>query len=314
MASQRCLSWTVEWVLEDGAKVLGTCLEKTPISEAYTRERQPLKSKSKSNKRKRKSKAGGAQLGAVTSVPKEPHTPREAEVPQEPEALQELESPRDLETLQKLETLEESKVPQQFEPPHEPENPPISLPSQEPPAILPSTKEPSAPQSPFPTEPQESPPSAPSIPSPHPQNRHLHFYLHIPHSPYPTSKTTLLPLERISTLSIILHGCTVLEFPTIYVLPYPPSDLPDRFTTTDTMKEDAGEKFLRLLGEEIDIEEEEGEIRESENAGGREFEGGEGIVMNVGERRIGEVGGEVDVMRVLDAVVGDAGGSQKGRR
>lgn len=55
----------------------------------------------------------------------------------------------------------------------------------------------------------------------------LHFYLHKPSttSPHPV----LIPLSPHSTLETCLQNRLILEYPTIYVLPQPASELPDTF-------------------------------------------------------------------------------------
>jgi hypothetical protein len=53
------------------------------------------------------------------------------------------------------------------------------------------------------------------------------FYLLRPRTP--GSSRVLIPLSNSSTLSELLRGREVLEFPTVYVLPEPPSALPPGF-------------------------------------------------------------------------------------
>lgn len=54
-----------------------------------------------------------------------------------------------------------------------------------------------------------------------------HFYLLRPHTP--TASRVLIPILPDSTLSNSLKNRVVLEFPTIYVLPYPPEALPGQY-------------------------------------------------------------------------------------
>lgn len=54
-----------------------------------------------------------------------------------------------------------------------------------------------------------------------------HFYLLRPHTP--TASRVLVPLLPASTLSTALQNRVVLEFPTVYVLPYSPEALPEQY-------------------------------------------------------------------------------------
>lgn len=54
-----------------------------------------------------------------------------------------------------------------------------------------------------------------------------YFYLLRPHTP--TASRVLVPLGPASTLSTSLENRVVLEFPTIFVLPYPPEALPGHY-------------------------------------------------------------------------------------
>jgi hypothetical protein len=56
----------------------------------------------------------------------------------------------------------------------------------------------------------------------------LYFYLHRPYTPA-ADPTVLIPLPRSSNLSQLLPNRVVQEFPTIYVLPSAPADLPDEY-------------------------------------------------------------------------------------
>ena len=88
----------------------------------------------------------------------------------------------------------------------------------------------------------------------------LHFYLHAPRLPSP--QPVLIPLSSNSTLSECLRNSLVLEFPSIYALQQPSSELPDRFITEDDFgkkmqQEDFQASILaKLTGNE------EGEIEE----------------------------------------------------
>jgi hypothetical protein len=55
-----------------------------------------------------------------------------------------------------------------------------------------------------------------------------YFYLHKPHTPSSLPKV-LIPIHHTGTLSIFLRNQVVLEYPTIYVLPYAPIALPKAY-------------------------------------------------------------------------------------
>ena len=84
-----------------------------------------------------------------------------------------------------------------------------------------------------PTEPTDTPtaqPEASDLPlTPH---RDLYFYLHRPRTA--TKQPVLAPLSPKTTIAAALRGHTVLEFPTIYVLPYSP----------DTIRAQEGSKYI----------------------------------------------------------------------
>ncbi|KAL9117029.1 MAG: hypothetical protein Q9187_006438 [Circinaria calcarea] len=52
--NQRCISWTIEWVLDDSRRALGNCLDNQAISEAYAKEFQPSQAQKQPPKKKRK--------------------------------------------------------------------------------------------------------------------------------------------------------------------------------------------------------------------------------------------------------------------
>jgi len=58
--------------------------------------------------------------------------------------------------------------------------------------------------------------------------RNYNLYLHRPLTPSSFPKV-LVPLDPNKCLTDLLRGREVLEFPTIYVLDYPPEDLPEKF-------------------------------------------------------------------------------------
>ncbi|KAI9713457.1 MAG: hypothetical protein M1820_000839 [Bogoriella megaspora] len=65
--------------------------------------------------------------------------------------------------------------------------------------------------------------------TPHPS---MHFYLHKPHTRCP--EPVLIPLKPSDTLSTCLKHRVILEFPTIYALPYSPDQLPAAYRSETT--------------------------------------------------------------------------------
>ncbi|KAA6407635.1 MAG: hypothetical protein FRX48_08473 [Lasallia pustulata] len=172
----KCLSWTVEWVHDDGRKELGNCLETLPVSEAYAKLIQENQPASKKRKCRSKSKpAVKAELAAA--------------------ATEDVGSPTKASAEQAT-----SSHPSQLD---------FTLP--------PPAKETTVP-----------PYAAPLAAASHtPSLTANHFYLLRPHTP--TASRVLIPLPPVSRLSMSLQNRVVLEFPTIYVLPYPPDALPRQY-------------------------------------------------------------------------------------
>ena len=71
----------------------------------------------------------------------------------------------------------------------------------------------------------------------------LHFYLHAPRLPSP--QPVLIPLRHDSNLSANLRNHLVLEFPTIYVLESPPSELPDDYITEEAFDKQMQQESFR---------------------------------------------------------------------
>lgn len=71
----------------------------------------------------------------------------------------------------------------------------------------------------------------------------LHFYLHAPRLPSP--QPVLIPLRHDCTLSANLRNHLVLEFPTIYVLESPPSELPDDYITEEAFDKQMQQESFR---------------------------------------------------------------------
>ncbi|KAI9744879.1 MAG: hypothetical protein M1818_001804 [Claussenomyces sp. TS43310] len=97
----------------------------------------------------------------------------------------------------------------------------------------------------------------------------LHFYLQRPYTPASQPKV-LIPLPPLDTLSTLLRGRVLQEFPTIYVLSSPPETLPAEFMLEDhylthgkryfATRPSAKVKEVDLTGgEEVDDTEDESE-------------------------------------------------------
>ena len=77
-----------------------------------------------------------------------------------------------------------------------------------------------------------------------------YFYLQKPHTP--SNTTVLIPLDAQSTLTTILRDRVLLEFPTIYRLPYLPKDLPSKFITEDTYLAKSAESTPKVVESVVD--------------------------------------------------------------
>lgn len=129
---------------------------------------------------------------------------------------------------------EQEQTQQKSEPPTEQEQQPQPEPSK--------TEEPAT--QPQPTEQQSE--STPAITS----HRDVYFYLHRPRTP--TKQPVLIPLAPAMTLTSALRGRTVLEFPTVYIIP----DSPDTIRAED--KENGRflleDEYLQTIGPEKEEE------------------------------------------------------------
>lgn len=145
--------------------------------------------------------------------------------------------------LPKLERKKEQGQEQEQEQTHEqkPEPPTEQEQQPEPPK---TEQEPPTQPEPQPTEPQPEP--TPVITS----HRDVYFYLHRPRTA--TKQPVLIPLAPAMTLTSALRGRTVLEFPTVYILP----DSPDTIRAED--KESARfileDEYLQTIGPEKEEE------------------------------------------------------------
>ncbi|KAF2222226.1 hypothetical protein BDZ85DRAFT_263289 [Elsinoe ampelina] len=68
-----------------------------------------------------------------------------------------------------------------------------------------------------------------------------HFYLQLPRCL--TSKTVLIPLEASSSITKCLRGRNILEFPTIYALPFDSTNLPEPYTTEAEYKKSLAKEY-----------------------------------------------------------------------
>jgi hypothetical protein len=85
-----------------------------------------------------------------------------------------------------------------------------------------------------------------------------YFYLHRPYTPS-SQPRVLIPLSSSEPLSTLLRNRVVLEYPTIYALPSPPTSLPHNFMLEhDYLKRHLGPSRRNAIEEGIDIE--EGEV------------------------------------------------------
>ena len=103
----------------------------------------------------------------------------------------------------------------------------------------------------------------------------LHFYLHVPRLPSP--QPVLIALPPDSNLFTCLRNHLVLEFPTIYVLPYSTSELPDTYLTEEAFDkkmqhESYRESVLAKLTGNEEGEIEEPKIKQEEDMDARKIQ------------------------------------------
>jgi hypothetical protein len=85
-----------------------------------------------------------------------------------------------------------------------------------------------------------------------------HLYLHRPYT-RSCDPRVLIPLSSSEPLSTLLRNRVVLEFPSIYALPFPPISLPNNFMLEDDyLKRHLESSRHNSTGEDVDME--EGEI------------------------------------------------------
>lgn len=242
----------MEWIAPDGEKKIRTCLESCRVAEAYDRF-YPLP-KEERNK----------------DQVQDQGQPPEQEQVQEQEQAQEQEQKQDDNQQPQTESEPRPTTETNFQP-AEQEQPVQPKQDETQPEQSKTYPEPSDPS---PSDSQESE----IIP-----HRDVYFYLHRPRTA--TKQPVLIPLPPAATFISALHKRTVLEFPTVYVLP----DSPDALRATN--KENA---LFRLEEEYIQTEKpgEDGEF------GGLDGEGAQGIDDSMPSVDLGQVD-EKKVLEVL---------------
>ncbi|OJK01574.1 hypothetical protein ASPACDRAFT_41837 [Aspergillus aculeatus ATCC 16872] len=187
-AKQQCLVWTVEWIGETGEKRTRNCRDSVPISISYDRA-FPL------SREEREKEKEQEQTETQTQNQEQGEDQGQAQQQELPSSTTEnvAQQPEDIPsvntTTTESSTTAESTAPTTIDEPHPPTT--TSSEQEETHAILP--------------------------------HRNVYFYLHRPRTA--TKHPVLIPLAPSMTLTAALHDHTVIEFPTIYVLPDSPDAL-----------------------------------------------------------------------------------------
>ncbi|PGH13611.1 hypothetical protein AJ80_06242 [Polytolypa hystricis UAMH7299] len=250
---QKCLSWSIEWVLSDGRTTVSKSLETNSVETAFSR--TPVA----------KDILSQPQLDYPTLSAKrikiEPPTPEaageESSQHQPPAGETEIppaEIPRSRHSSQ---TISAASTPQ-----------PVPLAEEH----LPSNFQQEAAIKQEEQGQNVSPLPAPKTATTNQPPPKLHFYLHRPQtaSKYPV----LTPLSASASISDSLRGRTVLEFPTLYVLPWKAGELP-------------GDKYL--LEEEYLRENKDVDVDVGVGSGEIGDDGADGNLNGVDERKFLEV-------------------------
>ncbi|EEH41953.2 hypothetical protein PAAG_03874 [Paracoccidioides lutzii Pb01] len=213
----KCLSWTIEWILVDGhqsQKALNKCLESTAVAVAFSRTSlskqhgEEMITASPAKKRKLDSYNGPSLPLSTTnvtrsSIPKSPDEPSDSQtphlhilapIPQDPtpDPNTDPKESANLETNRAISPSDRTDITNMDNTANDHDS---NLVSNHPPAL--------------------------------PQQKQNHyFYLHRPQSR--SRVPVLIPLATESvTISDVLRSRVVLEFPTFYVLPWAPKELPE---------------------------------------------------------------------------------------
>lgn len=247
----------MEWISPDGEKKIRTCLESCRVAEAYDRF-YPLP-KEERNK------------DQVQDQGQPPEQEQEQEQGQEQGQEQRQEQGQEQGQKQ-----EDNQQPQTESVPQSKETNPQSTEQEQP--VQPEQHE---------TQPEP----LGSSPSDSQENeifrhRDMYFYLHRPQTA--TKQPVLIPLPPATTFTSALRKRTVLEFPTVYVLPHSP----------DTLRAVSKESSSYLLEEDYMQTEEPGEGGELGGLGGEGAQEIDHLVSSV-------VLGQVDEKKVLEVLKQD---------
>ncbi|RAK75762.1 zinc finger HIT domain-containing protein [Aspergillus fijiensis CBS 313.89] len=190
-AKQQCLVWTVEWIGETGEKRTRNCRDSVPIAISYDRafplSREEREKEKEQEQTQTQTQTQNQEQGEDQGQAQQQELPSSTteNVTQQPEDI-----PSVITATTESSTTAESTAPlTRTDKPHPPTT--TSSEQEETHAILP--------------------------------HRNVYFYLHRPRTA--TKQPVLIPLAPSMTLTAALRGHTVLEFPTIYVLPDSPDAL-----------------------------------------------------------------------------------------
>lgn len=251
MANLNCLhncrrkhiNWTTEWIWDNGEKAFTRCFETATIASCVLR---VIDGNRRSNEEKQ------TETGEETlrqSKKRKLDQAQKAEDGEEPSTTTEVQGEQDSRSRSRQSSR--TLTPEPGPGPESEPKPDMDMPEGS-------------------TEPHTSADTQPQSPRNQENKRDLppntFIYLHRPRT-RSHDIPVLIPLSPSATLSDSLRGQTVLEFPTFYILPYPPTSLPDdKYILEETYlqrQREAEEEELRDAGEANNEEsgEEEGEIR-----------------------------------------------------
>ncbi|RAH65425.1 zinc finger HIT domain-containing protein [Aspergillus aculeatinus CBS 121060] len=186
-AKYQCLVWTVEWIGETGEKRTRNCRDSVPIALSYDRAFPLSREEREKEKEQTQKQTQNQEQGEDQGQAQQHELPSSIaeNVAQQPEDI-----PSAITTTTESSTTAASTAPTaRTDEPHPPTT--TSSKQEETHAIFP--------------------------------HRNVYFYLHRPRTA--TKQPVLIPLAPSMTLTAALRGHTVLEFPTIYVLPDSPAAL-----------------------------------------------------------------------------------------
>lgn len=278
-ADRKRLFWTIEWVTQDGSKFITHESDtRDPLVTAYYDQYMPQLAKANGEPPAKKQRAAqqAAEKGTDQTKTNEvkptatENLPVEGEVAESDTPILETTKPSTSDSQAAENGLAEEVEAEDAneEPIEEPVGP----------------RETTDGQPPKPNSSQDPADKAQTRPLPQ-APPDLHFYLHRPQT---LSKVpVLIPVSPETTISTLLHHQIILEFPTIYMLSYPPSALPTEFYILEEEyeKREDEEKALRAL-------EEGPHLGDGEDASGAEA-GEEGVkridLEKVDERKVLDV-------------------------